>query len=281
VKRYILAITAAMLTAPGTSSAQLLEDDVLTAYDRIASSVVRIRTVADLAANDPQPSPSRPYSVDGTGVVIGTMEVGGRTEYLILTNHHVADASVYVMEDDGYIRINLRNTMAIPRVPEESFLVEDEGDSFSASDIELVKLLRWVTGDMTLMRTAGATHELTVFDGRIGYPEDHVRPGDPIITSGFPYGREELTSLGEILEIDHRHDLGVPHDDFVIDIQVVPGQSGSPIFLIEEGEEGDPEFRLIGLVHARDGERNYAVKYRSWIDVLESFPEELHERMEP
>ena len=62
---------------------------------------------------------------------------------------------------------------------------------------------------------------------------------------------------------------------------VQPGQSGGPVFLVEGGTgEGESvSFRLIGLVHAKDAERSFAVPYDLWGDALDEFPEELKERM--
>jgi hypothetical protein len=64
-------------------------------------------------------------------------------------------------------------------------------------------------------------------------------------------------------------------------VPVEPGQSGSPIFLVEgDAENGEAlTFRLIGLVHAKDLERNYGVPYRLWEDSLWKFPDELQDRL--
>jgi hypothetical protein len=274
-----LTILVLTLIVPVRSlDAQLSEERILSDFESIEQSVIRIRTVANLGLDGSQPATDTPYTVDGTGVVVGTLEVNGRTEYLVLTNHHVADASVYVMQEGGYLRMNPNNTMAIPSVPEESYLMMAATDSVSEGDVALIEMVRRVSGDMTLMRTIGANRELTVFEGVIGYEEGLVQAGDVIVIGGYPWGREKLIAVGEIMEVDFPHALGVPHEDFVLSTPVVPGQSGGPIFRIEEGEDG-VEFRLIGLVHARDGERNYGVTYRSWGEALDRFPESLQERM--
>jgi hypothetical protein len=271
------------VSAP-TAAAEAIQSE----FEAIAGTVVRIRTVAKLEyertdrATGEAVTASRPYSVDGTGVVIGHLEVDGRVEYLILTNHHVADASNYVLAEGGYLRVNPNNTMAVPSVYEETFLMEESSDSIGANDIRLIELVRHVRGDMTLMRTVHAHRELPIFTGQLGYEDGEVRAGDRIITSGFPHGRSKIVKVGEILETDKAHNLGIPHDDFAIDIRVAPGQSGSPVFRIEEraSEEGTAfDFRLIGLVHARDEESNYVVPYRLWLDLIHKFPETLDDRL--
>ena len=134
---------------------------------------------------------------------------------------------------------------------------------------------------MTLMRTSGANRELTVFEGMLGYTEGEIAPGVQVVTSGYPWGGGQIAAIGTILETDYPHELGLPHDDFVLDLPVEPGQSGGPIFLVERGPESTDavQFRLIGLVHAKDQQRNYGVPYRLWDDSLDEFPAELQDRL--
>jgi hypothetical protein len=286
MKRYIVAIALAgfaLEADPGY--AQTIERGVPAEFEQLAESVVRIRTIADLELEKKDrrtgstETAIRPYSVDGSGVVVGTVEIDGRTEYLILTNHHVADASNYVLEDGGYLRVNPANTLAVPSVPEASYVLEQPADSIGANDVQLVEMVRRVRGDMALMRTAGATRAMTVFEGRIGYREGEILPGAPIVTSGYPWGGEKLTAAGVIAETGYAHELGLPHNDFVVDVPVEPGQSGGPIFLVESGPDEGVTFRLIGLVHAKDRERNFAVPYDLWADSLDEFPAVLKARM--
>jgi hypothetical protein len=280
------AFAAALCLPPAVASAQLEEAVVMSEFEGIAGSVIRIRTIADLEfeRGDRRTGEvrmaTRPYSVDGTGIVVGEMQVEGRREYLILTNHHVADASNYVLEEGGYLRVNPANTLALPSVHEESYLMRDGSEEITEGDIELTELVRLVRGDLTLMRTVGADRELPIFPGRIGYVEGEVGAGAPILTGGYPYGGAKRMSVGAILETDYPHELGLPHEDFVIDVRVEPGQSGGPVFLIEEAPSGEGmTFRLIGLIHARDRERNYAVPYRLWELALDEFPGELQDRL--
>lgn len=259
-------------------------DRILSGFEELSPSIIRIRTIADLEhtldSSREGPSASRPYSVDGTGVVVGEMMVKGNREYLILTNHHVADASNYVLEEAGYLRMNPANTRSVPSVKEESYLMAAPTESISEDDVLLIELVRRVEGDMTLMRTSGATRELVVFDGKIGYAEEEELRGATVLTSGYPWAGEKIVALGSVVEADFPHMLGIPHNDLVVDLPVEPGQSGGPIFLVEDaGEERGVEFRLIGLVHAKDDLRNYGVPYELWQESLKDFPEELQSRL--
>lgn len=287
MERAIPAVALVVVT--GLTAPHIEAQEALTGvpgdFKAVEESVIRIRTVAELETTrsdtrtgEERPG-TRPYSIDGSGVVVGEIEIDGRREYLILTNHHVADASNYVLEEGGYLRVNPENTLAVPSVEEKSFLMRAPTQTISDEDVLLIELVRHVRGDMTLMRTVGVDRELTVFDGRIGYAAGEIAEGAAVVTSGFPWGAERLVAMGSIVEVYHAHDLGMPHRDFVVDLPVEPGQSGGPLFLMEEDEAGAVEFRLIGLIHARDRERNYAVPYSLWEDALGDFPETLQERL--
>ncbi|MEX2581693.1 MAG: serine protease [Gemmatimonadota bacterium] len=284
----LMAVATATCTYPLPAAlAQGGGEAVQSEIEAISESVVRIRTIADLeyqrddARTGTTRTAVRPYSVDGTGVVVGEMEVDGRTEYLILTNHHVADASNYVLQEGGYLRVNPSNTLAVPSVHETSYLMESAGGEVAEEGTELIELVRRVRGDMTLMRTSGATRKLSVFRGMIGYVDGEVTAGAEVVTSGYPWGGERIVAAGSVLAVDHIHELGLPHADFVLDLPVEPGQSGGPIFLVEPDVAADEgrRFRLIGLVHAKDRERNYGVPYSLWRDSLDEFPAELQTRL--
>jgi hypothetical protein len=277
-------VVSAILIPISPIDAQVPEKAILAEFGRIEDSVVRIKTISDLEYREFDPRSEngmamRPYSVDGTGVVVGQMWVDGRLEYLILTNHHVADASNYVLEEDGYLWVNPANTLAIPSVREESYIMRSSGESSFHDAIEVIELVRLVRGDLTLMRTVNANRDLTVFDGRIGYRPGEIGGGDQIVTSGYPYGGDKVIATGTIVATNFPHDLGLSHDDLVISMPVQPGQSGGPVFLVEGGDGKPISFRLIGLVHAKDAERSFAVPYELWGDALAQFPEELQTRL--
>lgn len=254
-----------------------LEPAIRNAYEAITASVVRLRTVASVELTVPDPSSGlrsvvkRPLSVHGSGVVIGRTEVDGRTEYLVLTNHHVADPSNYVVQEGRFLRENRNNTRAVPLMPEESFLTLSEDGEDSPDDIPLIEISRDVRGDMTLMRTVGATRELQPYTGRIGFEPGEVAEGMQVITTGYPNGGRRMTDSGEIMEVDRRHELGPPHDDFVLSVPVEHGQSGSPVFVAHRvwGDQGEAvRFILIGMLHAREKGTSYMVPTSLWQHAL-------------
>lgn len=270
-----------VLSAPASTQAIPLGDPIESAaqraYTSVRESVVRLRTEASVELTLTEPGSGlrsvvkRPLSVHGTGVVIGETLVDGRREYLVLTNHHVADPSNYVVQEGRFLKENRNNRRAVPEFPEETFLTFTEDGIGSPEDIRLVEISRDVRGDMTLMRTVGASRELTVFDGRIGFHDGMVRPGTAILTSGFPNGGARVDDSGTVVEIDRLHDLGEPHEDYVLSVPVEHGQSGSPVFVAEPvwGEDAlRVEFRMIGMLHAREEGTSYMVPTTLWQHAL-------------
>lgn len=286
-RRTTAMLIVAHLALAGSAAPQVvevvdpLEPSVRSAYERVSASVVRLRTVADveLTLTDPgsglRSVVKRPLSVHGSGIVIGRAVVGGRTEYLVLTNHHVADPSNYVVQEGRFFRENRSNTRAIPVVPEETFLALSADGSDSPEDIRLIEIARDVRGDMALLRTVGADRELEVFDGQVGFRPGEIDRGMQVITTGYPNGGHRMTDSGEIMEIDRRHELGPSHDDFVLGLPVEHGQSGSPVFLAQRsrGGSGDPvRFLLIGMLHAREKGTSYMVPTTLWEHALRIDP---------
>lgn len=278
-----LLVTVAQLALVGAAPSQgidpldPLDPTISGAYEAVSASVVRLRTVADVELTLPDPESGlrsvvkRPLAVHGSGVVIGTVEVDGRTEYLVLTNHHVADPTNYVVQEGRFLRENRKNTRAVPETPEETFLTLSEDGEDSEDDIRMIELARDVRGDMTLMRTVGADRELVPFTGRIGFLPGEVATGMQVITTGYPNGGRRMTDSGEIMEVGRRHDLGPTHDDFVLSLPVEHGQSGSPVFVAHRVHTARGEsvrFLLIGLLHAREKGTSYMVPTSLWHDVL-------------
>jgi S1-C subfamily serine protease len=282
-----LILVAAHLALPGSTFSQIpeavdpLEPAIRREYDAISASIVRLRTVASVELTLPDPASGlrsvvkRPLSVHGSGVIIGQTNVDGRTEYLVLTNHHVADPSNYVVQDGRFLRENRNNTRAVPLMPEETFLAVSENGDDSPDDIPLIEIARDVRGDMTLLRTVGAPHELAQFTGPIGFEPGEVAAGMQVITSGYPNGGRRVTDSGEIMDVARRHELGEPHDDFVLSLPVEHGQSGSPVFVARRAETDEgPEvsFVLIGLLHAREKGTSYMVPTSLWEHALNPAP---------
>lgn len=253
------------------------DDTVRRQYAAIDGSVVRIRTVADMEYSTVDPnsglraSVRNPLSVHGTGVVVGEVTVDGNREYLIVTNHHVADVSNYVVPDGRFLRENRHNTRETPSVPEESFVAFSEDGEKSDRDIRLIEVGRNARGDMAVLRTVGARTALPVFGGTIGYREGAVPAGAPVITSGYPNGEAKVVEVGTVVNPHRPHELGQPHVDMTIDLAVERGQSGSPVFMVETEATPDgprARFTLIGLVHASEGGEKFMVPYSLWKETL-------------
>ncbi|HEX6926269.1 MAG TPA: serine protease [Longimicrobiaceae bacterium] len=279
-----IALTAAQFALAGKAMPQTaavvdpLEPEVRRAYEAISASVVRLRTDARVELTVPDPSSGlrsvvkRPLSVHGSGIVIGTTEVNGRTEYLVLTNHHVADPTNYVVQEGHFLKENRNNTRAVPRDPEQTFIAVSEDGEDSPEDIPLIEIARDVRGDMTLLRTVGADRELPVFGGHIGFDPAEVEAGMQVITTGYPNGGRRMIDSGEIVELNRRHELGPVHYDFILSLPVEHGQSGSPVFIARrEGGDG-VTFLLIGLLHAREKGTSYMVPSTLWQHALEEAP---------
>lgn len=269
-------LTGSAVLAQDGRPARSFEERVRAAYEEIDGSIVRVRTTAELEYTELDPRSGlrslirRPLAAQGTGVVVGRTFSDGQWEYLILTNHHVADVSNYVIQEGAMLRENRHNTIAVPTVPEESFLLLGE-EPDPERDLLLIEVARHVQGDMTLMRTVGATGELIGFPYRIGFRDGEVAAGASVVTSGFPNGGGKIFAVGRVVETDRLHTLGLHHNDFIIDIPVEHGQSGSPVFLAEPAEDGDGvSFTLIGLMHASEHGETYMVPYTIWAAALEA-----------
>ena len=289
---FVAALVAflGVLPAPALAQVETLDsatgESIRRDYRAVDASVVRVRTIATLEQEIVDPSTGlastlqRPLSVYGTGVVIGEVFVDGQWEYLVMTNHHVADVSNYVISDGRFLRENRHNTRAVPTAPEESYVVAEERDEIAEDDILLVEIARDPRGDMTILRTVGTRRRLTPFPGRIGYRPGEVVAGARVITSGFPHAEEKILAIGKVLEVDRLHALGQPHEDFVVDLPVERGQSGSPVFAVESGGEGEEtRFTLIGLLHASEKGEKFMVPYSLWRESLVGLPERLAQRL--
>ena len=81
------------------------------------------------------------------------------------------------------------------------------------------------------------------------------------------------------MEGDRVHELGQPHEDFVVDLPVEHGQSGSPVFMLDRQADGRVQFTLIGLVHASEKGEKFMVPYALWKDSLVGLPEVFAQRL--
>lgn len=250
-------------------------------FPQVAASVVCIRTLIQREFSGVDPHTGRmatfkaPVALHGTGIVIDSIRENGRTEYIILTNHHVADPSNYFEIDGRFLRERKHNQRGAPRLREASYLVDTSEDDDEADDILVLEIGRDAASDAALLKTVGAQRPLPVFTGVIGFEDGAVAAGTPVMTAGFPIGRQRVTGRGELTAIDYYHELGIAHRDFAVDLPLQPGQSGSPVFAIglRPGvREPEVVFTLIGLLHARDGGTPLVVPYPLWKELLDAVP---------
>jgi len=217
-----------------------------------------------------------PLALHGTGVVVDTTVENGQTEYLILTNDHVANPSLYFDVSGRYLtQLKQRVASAPSNVEEKRYIVDSSSDEDTSDDIELVEVARNPAGDVALLRTVHAGRPLTVFRGTIGFGGGGVQLGSLVITSGFPYGDQMTTAFGRVLDENFLHKLGTPHIDYAVDVPLEPGQSGSPVFQvsIERTSAGpDVRFTLIGLMHARGSGSHLMVPFPLWSSMLNELP---------
>ncbi|HEX7088661.1 MAG TPA: serine protease [Longimicrobiales bacterium] len=248
-------------------------------FPQVAASVVCIRTLIQREFSGLDPHTGRmatfkaPVALHGTGIVIDSIRENGRTEYIILTNHHVADPSNYFEIEGRFLRERKDNHRSAPRLREASYLVDSSEDDYEADDILLVEIGRDAAGDAALLKTVGARRPLTVFAGVIGFEDGAIAAGTPVMTAGFPIGEHRVTGRGELTAVDYYHELGIPHHDYAVDLPLQPGQSGSPVFAVGlRPGNGEPEvvFTLIGLLHARNGGTPLVVPYPLWKELLDA-----------
>ena len=141
----------------------------------------------------------------GTGVIIGVQTVGGRREYLILSNEHVA-----------------RNN----HVAGQSTLTIAAGYGVK-TPIALETIAVDYHRDQALLRTVGCTTTFAVPHYVIGPPREDAR-ADTAFTEGYGNGRFN-TLAGDILST-RAVDWGVR--SYRIDVPVGAGQSGAPLVVI-------------------------------------------------
>jgi len=268
--------------APGVTPDPRLQALVRQAYAGVAGSIVCIRTVVerDLSMVVPETGLmgmiKSPIALHGTGVVIDSTVENGQTEYVILTNDHVANPGLY-FDVHGRFLTELKQSASTTSadVEQKSYIVDSSNDDDASDDIRLRVIARSPSGDVAMMETVHAPRRLTVFRGKIGNGPGDVAPGALVITTGFPYGEGAHTAFGRILDLHYAHSLGVPHVDYSVDTPLEPGQSGSPVFLINVGHAGmvpEVRFSLIGLLHARVSGTHLMVPYSLWAGTLAALP---------
>lgn len=245
------------------------------AYDSVARSIVRLRTVAQVerpVTDRNSRLPSRvtfPMTSDGIGIVVDIVYEAGRREYVILTNYHVANLNPFLEELTSQLKQKRVEAPPMSVLEERTYVIHGAGDE-PGERIRTVLVSRDLRGDMALLRTVGADRDLVVFPYDIGLPDAELQPRTPVVAGGFRAGEKGLVSWGTVTGIRH-HTLGLPHTDYTVSIPVEHGESGNPVFVIR-GEDGVPgpdlRFVLVGLLHAQEEGVSYMVPFSAWQGAL-------------
>ncbi len=248
------------------------------AYAPVRESIVCIRTVVKrdlqvvMPATGLMGNVKSPVALHGTGVVVDSVTESGHTEYIILTNDHVANPSLYFDVHSRFLTASKEIAASRPKdVEEASYIVDSSNDDDPSDDVALRVIARNPAGDAALLETVHTPRALAVFRGRIGYPANGIAPGALVITSGFPYGDRLNTAFGRLLDLHYQHELGIPHVDYSVDAPLEPGQSGSPVFLVTKTERNGQEqasFSLIGLMHAQEHGVHLLTPFSVWGSTL-------------
>jgi serine protease Do len=172
----------------------------------------------------------------GTG--FGFRQQPGET--LIVTNQHVAEWPAVTDEDHtaGDVPAGCK------RVSDSVKIVESEKDDYERDDIPLTRVVSDAQLDVAVLR---AKVSLPIMPWRLGHSAA-LRERNSVDVRGFPLGVLRANNVGKVVSAyDHDEDREWDHDDFVVDAQLSPGNSGSPVFAIS-CETG--EFELVGVYHA-------------------------------
>lgn len=172
----------------------------------------------------------------GTG--FGYREQAGET--LIVTNQHVAEWPAVTDEDHAAGDV----PAGCKRVSDSVKIVESEKDDYERDDIPLARVVSDAQLDVSVLR---AKASLPVVPWRLGHSAA-LRERNSVDVRGFPLGVLRANNVGKVVSAyDHDEDRDWDHDDFVVDAQLSPGNSGSPVFAIS-CKTG--EFELVGVYHA-------------------------------
>jgi S1-C subfamily serine protease len=163
----------------------------------------------------------------GTASVYSEEKVRGRTEYLLLTNNHVASPKHIVGSRVHEVRLELLR---------------------SQEDTDPIILERINTDpdhDAALVRTVHAQRQLHVDAYTYRGPP---RVGTTVVSSGHPHGAQKATVTGTVTDLADRivDVTPSPHDSYRVSMFTVPGQSGSKALGILDGE-----ISFIGMIFAK------------------------------
>ena len=173
----------------------------------------------------------------GTG--FGYRQQNGET--FILTNHHVAEWPP--VTDDEHKVDDV--PPGCKRVSDALRIVESERDSYDRDDIPLQRVVTDKSMDMAVLKAHAL---LPILPWKVGRSSD-LKERNVVDVRGFPLGAFKATNVGKVVSTyDHDDEKDWDHVDFVVDAQLSPGNSGSPVLAVS-CRTG--EFELVGVFHAR------------------------------
>jgi len=172
----------------------------------------------------------------GTG--FGYRQQNGET--FILTNQHVAEWPP--VTDDEHKVDDI--PPGCKRVSDALRIVESERDTYDRDDIPLQRVVTDKSMDMAVLKAHAL---LPILPWKVGRSAD-LKERNVVDVRGFPLGAFKATNVGKVVStFDHDDEKDWDHVDFVVDAQLSPGNSGSPVLAVS-CRTG--EFELVGVYHA-------------------------------
>lgn len=222
---FVAAVLLAACSRPATTS----QDNFARLYRELHPSVVF------LSMRAPSDDPKMHGKLDdayGTGLVVESGDWGSR----ILTADHVIDGGRNLRARVGDARQNLSVRIIAQDKDQDLALLE----TTSAKNVPVPAL--------------GNSHDVVPGDqiGLLGYPIP-----DAFADEGL--GRTASIYIGHVASI---RDAGTPNAAIELDLPIVPGESGGPVFT--------PDGRVVGIAESRFDEE-HAIGFATPIDVIEPF----------
>lgn len=172
----------------------------------------------------------------GTG--FGYRQQNGET--FILTNQHVAEWPPVTDEEHKVEDV----PSGCKRVSDSLRIVESERDTYDRDDIPLQRVVSDRSMDMAVLKAHAL---LPILPWKVGRSAD-LKERNVVDVRGFPLGAFKATNVGKVVSTyDHDDEKEWDHVDFVVDAQLSPGNSGSPVLAVS-CRTG--EFELVGVYHA-------------------------------
>lgn len=172
----------------------------------------------------------------GTG--FGYRQQNGET--YILTNQHVAEWPP-VTDDEHKVE---DVPPGCKRVSDGLKIVESERDTYDRDDVPLQRVVTDKADDIAILKAHAL---LPILPWKVGRSAD-LKERNVVDVRGFPLGAFKATNVGKVVSTyDHDDEKDWDHVDFVVDAQLSPGNSGSPVLAVS-CRTG--EFELVGVYHA-------------------------------